>query len=154
MDSSLSGGVGKPLLRRRVGGAGLPFVPGLVPLPRKLRMAWAPKLMRRVNGVVGAARPSSSSTAFSSIASELLVDMLPRRRPNEVALPLVGEEPESPTVETERRRRWSFMAAVVIGPGNALVPADVELLRWKRLVKAADVTEPRRGREPSGCELF
>ena len=109
-------------------------------------MAWAPKLMRLENGVFGAPRAlSSSSIAFSSIESELLVDMLPRRRPIEEAL--VGEVPERPRpVVTERRRRWSFMAAVVTGPGNTPVPVEVELLLWKRLLNAAEVTEPRRVR--------
>lgn len=62
--------------------SGLPDAPGLEPPGvRMLRMAWAPKLIRRTKGVVGAVRDmaSSSSTAFSSMESELLVEMLPRR---------------------------------------------------------------------------
>jgi len=118
-----------------------------------LRMAWAPKLMRRAKGVVGAVRalvaPSSSSTAFSSIESELLVDRLARRMLN--GLELVGDVPDRPTVVTDRRRCGLPMAAaVVMGPGKTAVPADVELLLWKRLVKAAEVTEPRRLRDMSG----
>jgi hypothetical protein len=66
----------------RADGLLLPFEPGLPPLVRRLRIACAPKLILRVNGVVGAVRAmSSSSMAFSSMASELFVDMLPRRRP-------------------------------------------------------------------------
>jgi hypothetical protein len=106
--------------------------------------------MRRVKGVFGAVRElwSSSSTAFSSIESELLVETLPRRIPNGVEV--VGEPERPRVVEMDRRRRWSFMAAVVMGPGKAAVPAaDVELLLWKRLEKAAEVTEPRRARARS-----
>jgi hypothetical protein len=119
---------------------------------RLLRIAWAPKLMRRANGVVGAVRAliadgSSSSMALSSIESELLVDMLALRMPKGVA-PAVGEDPDRPRVEMDKRRRWSFIAAVVTGPGKTPVPVpvEVELLRGKRLEKAADVTELRRGR--------
>lgn len=134
---------------------GLPLPePGLVAPPvRMVRMAWAPKLMRRAKGVVGAVRvlgaASSSSMAFSSMESEL-VEMLPRRMPAETGM-VVGEVPERPSVEMERRRRWSFMAAVVMGPGKTLVPCEVELLLWKRLVKAAEVTEARRARGMSAC---
>jgi hypothetical protein len=142
--------VGAPRTLLALRGLGcLPVVPGLDPPPlRRLRIAWAPKLMRRVNGVLGTVRalivPSSSSMAFSSTESELeLVDTLPRRREN-AGPPAVGEVPDRPTVDTERRRRWSFMAAVVMGPGKVFGPCANELLRWKRLVKAAEVTEPRR----------
>lgn len=120
-------------------------------------MAWAPKLMRRAKGVVGAVRaldgPSSSSIAFSSTESELLVDKLARRRPNGVWV--VGDEPDNPKVEIESRLRWSVIAAVVIALGKTAVPVDVELLLWKRLVRAAEVTEPRRGRciSAGGCLL-
>jgi hypothetical protein len=73
-------------------------------------MFGAPKLMRRVNGVVGTVRLpgsiSSSSTAFSSIESELLelVDMLPRRKPPK-ALALVGDAAEMPRVVMDSLRR-------------------------------------------------
>ena len=90
------------VLLRRIGGEGLPLPPGLVP-PRMPRIACAaPKLMRRAKGVVGAVRAkSSSSTAFSSIESEL-VDMLARRRKEAEG---VGEVPESPSVVMESLRR-------------------------------------------------
>lgn len=81
------------------------LLPGLVP-PRTPRMAWlAPKLRRRVNGVVGAVRAmsTSSSTAFSSIESEL-VDRLARRR-KEAEAAAVGEVPERPRVVMESLRR-------------------------------------------------
>jgi hypothetical protein len=128
------------LLRR--GGDGLPLDPGL-PAPRMLRMAWAPKLMRRLKGVVGAVRiASSSSTAFSSMASELLVDRLARRIKGVADW---GEVPDRPRVVTDSLRRWSLMAAVVMGPGNgaAPCPCDTELLR-KSWLKAVAETDPRR----------
>lgn len=110
-------------LLRRIGGDGLPLLPGLVP-PRTPRMAWlAPKLMRRVNGVVGPVRMSSSSTAFSSIESEL-VDMLARRMKGvdaEAEAP-GGEVPDRPRVVMESLRRCSFKAADVRVPGRAGVP--------------------------------
>jgi hypothetical protein len=43
------------------------------------------------------------------------------------------------------RRRWSWAAAVVIGPGNGEVgPPDVLLDRPKMLLKVWVVKEPRR----------
>ena len=140
------GGLWRAVLARRRGGDGLPLVePGLVPPggPRMLRMAWAPKLMRRVKGVVGAVRapmPSSSSTAFSSMASEPLVDMLARRALNEV----VGEVPR-PIVEMESRRPRSLFMAVEMGPGNPGC-CEIELLRN---MLARLPTEPRRWRTAS-----
>jgi hypothetical protein len=67
------------------------------------RMAWlAPMLIRRVKGVVGAVRAkSSSSTAFSSIESEL-VDRLARRRNDADA---VGDVPDRPSVVIDSLRR-------------------------------------------------
>ena len=141
-------GVPRKVLLRRSGGDGLPLDPGLLPPgPRRLRMACAaPKLMRRLKGVLGAVREeedgSSSSTAFSSMKSELLVEMLPRRAFDWAEL--VGEVPARPNVEMERRRRWSFMAAVVMGPGKAGVPPEFEFLLWKKLAKAVEGIEPRR----------
>lgn len=107
-------------------------------------MAWlAPKLMRRVKGVVGAVRArSSSSTALSSIESEL-VDMLARRMKEVDA---EGEVPDRPRVVMESLRRWSFRAAVARGPGKTATPfcaCEMELLR-KRLERAAELTDPRR----------
>ncbi len=127
------------MLVLRRGGDGLPLLAlGLVPLPRMLRIAWAPKLMRRVKGVVGAVRqlPSSSSTAFSSIESEL-VDMLDRRALNEA----VGGFPR-PRVEMESRRPLSLPMAVEMGPGKTGGPCETELLR-NMLVKPVPI-EPRR----------
>lgn len=139
----LVGGVGGPPrpLVRRSGGDGLPLLPpGLVPGgTRRFRMAWAPKLMRRVKGVVGAVREagSSSSMAFSSMESEL-VEILPRRILKGV-LTVVGDVPDSPMVEMERRRRcWSFMGKV-----GAVVAVDP--LLWNRLVSGL-LTELRRWR--------
>lgn len=87
---------------------------------------------------------SSSSTAFSSIRSEL-VEMLPRRGPNWAGL--VGEVPERPSVVIERRRRGSAIGgAGFMGPGKAGVPVEPEPLRWNRPVKAPEVTELRRWR--------
>jgi len=102
-------------------------------------MAWAPKLMRRVKGVVGAVRAedvSSSSMAFSSIESEL-VDTLDRRSPKGVLGTPLGDVPDNPIVEMERRRRWSI--------GKAGVVVDVEPLLWKRFVRGL-LTELRRWR--------
>lgn len=120
------------------GKAVVPLVAGLPPPGRMLRMAaWAPTLMRRANGVVGVRVKSSSSTAFSS---DVLVDMLARlMKPAELG---VGDVPGTPAVDTDSLRRWSFKAAVVMGPGKP-VPCETELPR-NMLVKAAEVTEPRR----------
>ncbi len=112
--------------------------------------------MRRVKGVVGTVRApgpdSSSSMAFSSMESELFVDMLDRRIPNVVGL--VGDVPDKPIVVTDSRRCGLFMA-VETGPGKVAVPVEVELLRWKRFVNAAEVTELRRLRlVPSGGETL
>ncbi len=129
------------MLLRRIGGDGLPLVPGLVPV-RMPRMAWlAPTLMRRVNGAVGAVRvASSSSTALSSIESALVERLALRMKEAEA----VGEVPDRPSVVMESLRRCSFMAAVDKGPGKgATGTCEVELLR-NRLVKAAEVTDPRR----------
>lgn len=84
------------------GEAVLPF--GLPETGRPDSIAGAPKLMRRVNGVFGGFLAySSSSTAFSSIASELVVEMLPRRTlKGLVAGICVGP---SPKVVTDSRRR-------------------------------------------------
>jgi hypothetical protein len=99
--------------------------------------------MRRANGVVGGAlAESSSSTAFSSIESEVVVEILPRRSPNGVVA--WGDVPERPSVVTDRRLRWSRAAADVADSLAWPLPAEVELLRWNKLEKAADVTEPRR----------
>lgn len=69
------------------------------------RIAWAPKLMRRAKGVVGAVRAiSSSSTAFSSMESELFVEMLPRRKPAK-GVADAGPVPDKPRVVTDKRRR-------------------------------------------------
>lgn len=127
------------------------MVPGLVAL-RAPRMAWvAPKLIRRVKGVTGGARPpSSSSTAFSSIESEL-VERLPRRRR---ADGVVGDVPERPSVVTESRRRGSLTAVEARGVGKgAAEGCETELLR-KRLVKALEVMDPRRCRAMSFALLF
>lgn len=153
--------------------------PGLVPPgPRRLRMAWAPKLMRRAKGELGAVRgppgpTSSSSMAFSSKAAsdaDEFVDMLARRAAKDDTpapdplLPtppaLAGDVPDRPraaVVETERRRRrfWS-MAADVMGPGKTGVPLEafeVELLP-KMLERAAEVTELRRWRDLLSAELL
>lgn len=144
------GGVGGLLwvaavLVRRSGGDGLPLLPGLVPA-RMPRMAWdAPKLILRAKGVPGVGAPrsrmSSSSTAFSSIESEL-VDRLARRRKAADAA-VVGEVPDSPSVVMESRRRWSFMAVDESGPGKADTGAWLTELARKRL-DTAEVTDPRR----------
>jgi hypothetical protein len=106
-------------------------------------MACAPKLIRRTNGVVGAVlAESSSSTAFSSIESDVVVEILPRRRPN--GAEDCGEVPESPSVVTDSRLLWSLPAADMTISLVWPLPAEVELLRWKRLENAAEVTEPRR----------
>lgn len=144
------GGVGVPRpLVRRSGGDGLPLLPpGLLPVgTRRFRMAWAPKLMRRVKGVVGTAwaeAGSSSSMAFSSIESEL-VEMLLRRRLKGV-LTLVGDVPDSPMVEIERRRRWSLM-------GKAVAVVAVDPFRWNRLVSGL-LIELRRWRDMSAGGPF
>ena len=118
---------------------------GLVPA-RMPRMAWeAPMLILRAKGVPGVvpfrSRMSSSSTAFSSIESEL-VDRLARRRKAADAA-VVGDVPDSPSVVMESLRRWSFMAADDSGPGKGVTGAwPIELFR-KRL-DTAEVTDPRR----------
>jgi len=113
--------------------------------------------MRRANGVVGALRPglSSSSMAFSSIESERSVETLPRRPPNVKGAACVGEVPDKPSVEMDIRRRWSWAAAVVIGPGKGAVGApDVLFDRPKMLLKVWVVKEPRRGRGEESGEVF
>lgn len=107
----------------------------------------APMLMRRPKELTGTAREvkgySSSSMAFSSSESELLVDRLARRAKEAL---LVGEVPDRPieVVVSDCRRRCSLRAALVIALGKTGVAEATELLRWKRLAKAAEVTEPRR----------
>lgn len=125
------------------------------PGARMERMALAPKLIRRTKGVVGAVRVefSSSSMAFSSMESELLVEILPRLIPPN-APPVAeaggaGPPPDRPRVVTERRRRGS-LAAAADDIWLPFEPVEMELLRWKRLENAAEVTEPRRSREPEG----
>jgi len=113
--------------------------------------------MRRANGVVGALRPglSSSSIALSSIESERSVETLPRRPPKVKGATCVGDVPLKPTVAMDMRRRWSWAAAVVIGPGNGAVGApEVELDRPKMLLKAWVVKEPRRARVEDSGGLF
>ena len=134
------------MLLRRIGMGCVPLVLGLVAL-RAPRIAWAaPKLIRRVKGVTGTVRaPSSSSTACSSIESEL-VDKLPRRRRAEG---VVGEVPERPSVVTESLRRWSAAAPEARGVGKGTAEGcETELFR-KRLVKALEVIDPRRCRAMS-----
>jgi len=105
--------------------------------------------MRRVKGVVGAVRAdagSSSSIAFSSIESEL-VEILPRRRVKGV-LTAVGDVPDSPMVDMDRRRRWSLLM------GKAVAVAAVDPFLWNRLVSGL-LTELRRWRDMSaGGPLF
>jgi hypothetical protein len=148
--AELEGGVREVPTEERRAGSGLPVEPGLVPPGARMeRMALAPKLMRRTKGVVGAVREelSSSSIAFSSMESELLVEILPRRIPPNGPVAEAGPgPPERPRVVTERRRRGSLAAAEEATPGLPLEPVEVELLRWKRLESAAEVTDPRRSR--------
>src|SRR5688500_10745536 len=108
------GGVGGLLrvaaLLRRSGGDGLPLLPGLVPA-RTPRMAWvAPMLILRAEGVPGDGAPrsrmSSSSSAFSSIESELVGRLARRRKEADAAV--VGDVPDSPSVVMESLRRWSL----------------------------------------------
>lgn len=89
--------------------------------------------------------------AFSSRESELLVDKLARRAKEAL---LVGEVPDRPRedVVSDILRRCSLRAAVVMALGKTGVALAVELLRWKRLVKAAEVTEPRRCMSVGGGE--
>lgn len=96
---------------------------------------------------------SSSSTAFSSIESEVVVDTLPRRSPNWDVVD-GGELPESPKVVIDSRRRWSRAAAAAAESLTWPLPAEVELLRWKRLENATEVTDPRRLALPFGWELL
>jgi hypothetical protein len=106
-------------------------------------------------GTLRAAGPSSSSIALSSKDSEPAVETLPRRAPNVKGVDWVGDVPDKPRVEIDMRRRWSWTAAVVIGPGKGAVGApDVLLDRPKMLVKVWVVKEPRRGFGDSFGELF
>lgn len=147
-DEALEGGARVFALEIRLGCWGvLPVDPGLPGPVRRLRIAWAPKLMRRAKGEVAPVlEDSSSSMALSSINSELLVEILPLRIPN-VAFPELGDVPDSPTVVTDSRRRWSLAAANVTDSRLLPLPAEVELLRWKRLENVAEVIEPRRSLE-------
>ena len=130
------------------GGEGREFpaealVPFGLPEPwRGFSIVVAPKLMRRPKGVFGGFLAySSSSTAFSSMASELVVEMLPRRTLNG---DVVGFCAPRPSVVTDNRRRWSRAETDVMDSLPLPLLADTELLRWKRLAKAAVVTEPLR----------
>lgn len=111
--------------------------------------AEAPKLMRRVKGVLGAVlalagTKSSSSTADSSMEPELeLVETLSRR----IKLAwLVGELPERPRVLTERRRPRGSVMPGAPGRGGTL---ELEGPRWKRFERAAWVMELRRWAMPA-----
>ena len=100
-------------------GLGLPFP---VPLPLPVltsRMARAPKLKRRAKGVVGTLElgASPSSNGLSSTEPEFALERLSvRGRVDVNGEPWLGE-PERPTVVRERRRRWAWAAASVMGPG-------------------------------------
>ena len=91
--------------------------------------ALAPKLMRRTNGEVGGELGASpSSIALSSIESdgELLLPKLVRLFLACAEKGLVCEvgEPPRPRVTEVRRLcwAWALAAAVVMGPGYAVVP--------------------------------
>lgn len=127
-----------------------PDEPGL-PLFVLARRAWAPTDMRRVKdafegrraGPAEPAGPSSSSIALSSSESERS-ETLPRRPPKEKGVACVGDVPDKPSVEIDKRRRWSWAAAVEIGPGKGAVGPPVLLDRPKMELKVWVVKEPRR----------
>jgi hypothetical protein len=54
-----------------------------------------------------------------------------------------------PSVVMESRRRCASAPMLTAAPGKAAVGAATEWLRWKRFVKVAWVTEPRRLRDIS-----
>lgn len=115
--------------------------------------AEAPKLMRRVKGVLGVvlALPgtkSSSSTADSSMEPALepaleVVETLSRRTK---AAGFVGELPERPMVLTDRRRPRGSVMLGAPGSGGTF---PLEGPRWKRLERAAWVMELRRWATPA-----
>ena len=121
-----------------MGSVCIPFWLGLEGIPLKPQVGMpVPMLMRRWREArLGM---SSSSTALSSKVSPLL-ERLPRRRKLHVGL-----VPDNPT-PVDIRRRCSPAAAVDTVCGKADVPPapDIELLCWKRVLRVACETEPRR----------
>jgi hypothetical protein len=100
---------------------GLPFAFPFPLVAFMLRIARAPKLMRRAKGVVGTLEvgASPSSNGLSSTVPEFELEMLsPRERKGEVWF----GEPDRPTVVRDRRRCWACAAAVVMGPGTLVGP--------------------------------
>jgi len=114
-------------------GTGLPCDP-ILPGNRSSRIAFAPKLILRVNGfVIPVGLPSPSSTAFSSKleADELMEDTDPRR------------SADSPLVEDQEMLiARALCAAATLGPGYGgggtarpvnssvkVVPGEKEALR-------------------------
>jgi hypothetical protein len=107
---------------------GLPFGFPTPPLPcLTSRIARAPKLSRRANGVAGllllVGGPKSSSKGLSSTEPELALEMLSVRvrgvwRNGDV---WPGEAPR-PIVVSESLRRWALAAAVVMGPEGCCAP--------------------------------
>lgn len=104
----------------------LPFaLPEAPPFLASLN-ALAPKLIRLTNGEVGGDPAASpSSIALSSIESEgelLLAKLLRRFRANGLVCE-VGEPLRARLIEVRRLCwAWALAAAVVIGPGCAVVP--------------------------------
>lgn len=108
------------------GGKDLPFAGGLPSPPPPLppvedlisRMARAPKLIRRANGVVGWSREANSSSMADSSMLPLFAELKLSRRPR---IELKGDwavgDPDSPSVVNDMRLRWAWAAAVVMGPG-------------------------------------
>ena len=131
---------------------GLPFGFPTPPLPcLTSRIARAPKLSRRANGVAGlllAEGPKSSSKGLSSTEPELALEMLSVRvrgvwRKGEV---WPGEAPR-PIVVSESLRRWALAAAVVMGPEDCCTPDGRPAMLFDRPNRSWNVwlvTEARR----------
>ena len=108
-----------PLAFIETEGLGLPLP---VPLPLPVltsRRARAPKLRRRAKGVAGTLElgASPSSNGLSSTEPEFALERLSVRGRAGVKGEFWFGEPERPTVVSERRRRWAWAAASVMGPG-------------------------------------
>lgn len=107
---------------------GLPLTP-VFPAPvLTSRRARAPKLMRLAKGVVGwlgreEEGESVSSKGLSSTDAEVAVETLSDRL--RLKADCCGGEPDMPRVLSDRRRRWAWAAAVVMGPGYEDVMFDI-----------------------------
>ena len=147
----------------------LPLSPGLLdPAPllddRRSRMARAPKLARRPNALGlaagpslrGAAGPSPSAMADSSLLPLLAEPRLSPRPRKELKGDIWLGEPDRPSVVSEMRRRWACAAAWEMELGcefSAALREEAERLAPKRSASVCPAKDERRfGVEAVGRE--